>query len=214
MINQIIWIFREPRSGGTWFTERLALKYNRRLNFLDDQLSNVPLDISKKNFFLNRVQQENDKDAILNTHNFFALESLKNYQNPIVIRISRKNKVEQFISGYIAEMLKNKFLNIDKVEQLKSFPKIDKFFIDKKRMDFFIQHCKELDILWNTYSNPYRTEVVYYEDLLNSYSSDLLGIHNWSMQDNDVQPTYKIPYSKNELVINFNSVRSYLEQSL
>ena len=90
-MNNIIWVFREHRSGSTWFIKKIAYLLKRPDNFLE-----MP-----EKLFLARKQTNQDSKEILNTHNFVALKSLKNYTNPIVIRVSRKNKTEQFISEYI-----------------------------------------------------------------------------------------------------------------
>ena len=83
----IVWIFREHRSGSTAFAESVAKHLNRTHLFVSLHQRDEVLAIS------------NPQDYVFSTHVFNFLEIMKSYSDEIVlIRCTRKNKVEQWIS--------------------------------------------------------------------------------------------------------------------
>lgn len=108
--GRIIWVFREERSGSNWFIRTIINKLSRTSTFFEyTQLKlsmddiyyyNIPESIAY--YINNRSQCETDAETILNTHEFICLQGLHNYQNPIVIRTSRRNRTEQLASEFIS----------------------------------------------------------------------------------------------------------------
>jgi hypothetical protein len=205
MINRIIWVFREQRAGSTWFTTKLCQHTERQDYFFDGHTI-----YAKREFYLTRPQEKEDYKRILNTHNFFVMKSLFNYDNPIVIRITRKNKVEQIISNYVTSLTKH--FNIEQKTQLTNFPVLDKFFIPLHKLDQLIRNLTYSESCWQEYAKHYENETVYYETLLQEYNSSLLNISNWSMNKNVDQPTLKLPYDKKSLIINYDEVENYIKK--
>lgn len=196
--KEILWLFREPRTGSSWLNIKLSKILNRERNFLDDKAQG---DLST--FFLNRSQQDSDYNQILSTHYFKALESLKNYKDPILIRTLRKNRVEQFLSQYLGMYTELKYRTSFE-ENITMEPVI----VPKSRAIAFIELSKENDKLWDMYSNYYRNETVYYEDLLQGHNFTHLPIPTIGMDlDTDELPK-KIPYNKKELVLNYNQLET------
>ena len=207
--NRIIWIFREPRSGSTWF--RLALKQAIKRNLNSFPVTTAPI-IEKKLFYMDRIQQHEDKRMLLDTHDFCALESMCNYENPILIRNVRKNKTEQFISGIIANI--TNIWNIGPKMKLDTdiLPKIEPRSIPFNEITQFVARKKEIENLWDTYASQYENETVYYEDLLENWESTIFPIKLSMKETADLKDfTKKISYDKKEIIINYDEIDSILK---
>lgn len=213
MDDNIIWIFREMRSGSSWFTAKLSNTLNRKAHFFDIQEC-AQIDPSQRGqFFLNRKQQVEDYNKILNTHYFLGLSSLSNYDNPIVFRVTRRNKTEQFLSEYLVTLRNQQTTNVENQSDIEKLPTIDKSIVPLKLAKSFVARHKEYDNLWKQYSIHYRNEVVYYEDLLEKYQSTILPLGPWKMNNVETEPglTYKLPYDKQELILNYKDVKNVIE---
>lgn len=196
--KEILWLFREPRTGSSWLNIKLSKILNRERNFLDTYTKG---DLTK--YFLNRIQQDTDYNQILSTHHFKALESLKNYNNPIIIRTLRKNKLEQFLSQYLGLYTE--------LKHYKSFEgkiQMEPIVVPKGKALTFIQQNKENELLWNKYSNYYNSETVYYENLLQGHDFKYLPIPKIGMNLDTEVATKKIPYNKKEIVLNYSQLET------
>ena len=205
--NRIIWNFKERRSGSTWFIAALCQSINKTSQTF---YSHVWNDSYTKEFYKNRKQSHDDHKTILNGHDFCALEYINNYTNPILIRNSRKNITEQFVSNYITRL--TKIHNI-KGSEIDNFPKFDPVTIHLDDVNFFIARKKEIEKLWDTYASQYENETVYYEDLLEGWESTIFPV-KLKMTDKDNELTKKLPYNKTELIINYNEIDSILKDKL
>ncbi len=194
--KEILWLFREPRTGSSWLNIKLSKLLNRERNFLDDQAIG---DLT--NFFLKRIQHEDDINHILSTHHFQALESLQNYKDPIIIRTLRKNKVEQFFSQYIGLHSELKYIRYYE-EKINLQP----MMVPKKKAILFMEKSLENQVFWDKYSNQYRNETVYYEDLVNGHNFKYLPIPKLGMNIDDDNILKKIPYDKREIVLNYDQI--------
>ena len=211
MNNRIVWVFREERSGSTWFTSKLCHHLNRQFYFFDGYQAHKNFK-DREEYFLNRKQENEDYDRVLNTHNFFAMKSLGNYDNPVILRITRKDKVEQIISLYMTSMIN--LHNIHNNAELAKLPKLDKFIIPINKIEDYVNQFVSYEEHWQKYSLKYERVTVYYENLLDSYSSPLLNISNWSMKNLNDSPTLKLPYDKKTLVLNYNQIELYIKKYL
>lgn len=208
--KQIIWLLREPRSGSTWFSRKLGVFLNRPDKWFDNRDQQ-----EMENFFVSRKQQDTDCNIVFDTHYFCALKGLKNYTDPIVLRVTRKNKVEQFLSKVIATKYNhNQVFNILSEEERNNLPKIEKTVVPMSEVREFIRKSKQNDSLWKEYSPQYRSETIYYEDLLNGFSSKIFPITNWSMQIEEEGMPLKLPYNKKDIFVNYEQVRSLIKQEM
>ena len=206
-MDKIIWIFREPRSGSTWFSQKLCRVLGRQFYFFDTMLRHYTVK-EREEFYLNRQQEKDDYKRILNTHNFFALKSLKNYYDPIVFRVARKDKTEQFVSGYISQIYKHSYFNVTSEEDIKSLPQFERLIIPKSDIQNYIHQTKKIDNLWQTYCNEYKSQTFFYEDFTSEFDIPMLDVYKLKMTNNEVDnPTIKLPYNKTELVVNYKQVQ-------
>lgn len=215
-MNRIIWVLREPRTGGSWFIDKCAALLNRSSYFFESirEFDILPMP-RKETYFINRPQHKDDTTRILNTHEFSAVSSFKNYDNPIIIRISRKNKTEQFLSFYLANLTRKtynsvKFYNVYNQETLSNMPNYTNLVVEAPAIKQFIKRQKIVDDYWNKIKNVYDTEVIYYEDLLVNYHSKLLNVSFDMNMDHIEKLPLKLPYNKKEIFLNYDLIDKQL----
>lgn len=207
-MNDIIWVFREPRSGGTWFSQQLCNVFNRSFYFLELLFQNKTY-AEKEQITHSRKQELADTSRILNTHYFSALKSMHNYVDPILFFVTRKNKVEQFLSEQLVKYT-NTF-NILHQGGRDALPEVERTIAPIKDALLFVEKSKKQQQLWEQYATKYRHEIVYYEDLINVFSSDILPIRDWSM--NKYPITVKLPYDKKEIFLNYDSICNLITEA-
>lgn len=219
--SKIIWIFREERSGSTWFVRSLHNLLKRSGIFLDNSVGNAKY---KEIYdYCNSTNQSTDLfKYILSTHNFKNLENLVDYTNPIVFRVTRKNKTEQFISHYI--MARTGIPNVYSHNEVNNLPKLEPVTLYREQIYTYIDKMRDKENLWKQYTSDYENETVYYEDLLEFWESSIIPI-KLSMQnisepqkspkDRKIKTIpVKLPYNKKELIINYDEVDTILRQEL
>ena len=215
MNDKIIWVFREKRSGSSWFTVKLSNHLKRQFWFFDDILSKKHMDFDQRlEYFLQRKQEQEDTQKILNTHHLFALKSIQNYKDPILVRVTRKDKAEHFCSEWISQHIVGRFYNVHNEEESNKYPKIKPIEIPYKHIFEYIDNVKKHEDYWNTYASGHVHETVTYEQLLDSYSSDILPITNWSMQVHEEGLSIKLPYDKREVITNYDVVKNIINDRL
>jgi hypothetical protein len=69
-----------------------------------------------------------------------------------------------------------------------------------------MEKCLENQVFWDKYSNQYRNETVYYEDLVNGHNFKYLPIPKIGMNIDDDNILKKIPYDKREIVLNYDQI--------
>jgi hypothetical protein len=207
--NRIIWVFREGRSGGTSAAEVIYRKLNRQYIFVDSSL--YPSTFYKKQGHQIFVQKEQDHKLLFNTHYFPALHSMCNYDDPILIRISRKNVVEQCLSFLAGQSMNWKFTNLKangETQNLEIFEEFikSKILIKKSDVDFFARHRMKQNYLWNHYAPDYDNQVIYYEDMMTNIDIPLLNLYNVTL----TSETLKLPDYKKEVFVNYEDVEKWL----
>jgi hypothetical protein len=211
-LNRIIWVFREPRTGSSWFTHRLADTTQRTIHFFDIKECLRIKPNERLDYFKNRKQQFHDNNLILNTHYFSALNGLCNYDNPIIFRTCRKDKTEQFLSQYLLNFRHEKYINVKTDEDINNFPYIPPMIVPLNEVYGFVKFNQKLDNEWTTFTKEYTTETVYYEDLLSNYNSTIMPLYNWSMlNSNENDLTKKIPYDKTKIILNYDKIKNIME---
>lgn len=207
LTNKIIWVLREPRSGSVWFTQKLAKTLGRKSNFVD---SRIP--VAERNvWFEGRSETPEDSTKILSTHLFVAIKSMSNFTTPILVRTTRKDRTEQFLSSYIGKYTNIKNMHYDNAPM----PTIEPIVVPEKPILNWVQMVLTNKQLWEQYSGNYQNETVYYEDLVEGFSSSLLSINNWSMKtETDPSLPKKIAYNKRDIVLNYDKVDQIIKDHL
>lgn len=247
--GRVIWNFREPRSGSTWFKLNFPEYISRKelsLNFPKANKPNNPEDSnflgrvqrSRKmledanktgknlshmelidNYFKNRKQESEDELLVITTHQFCALNYISNYSNPIIIRNSRKNITEQFLSEILVKCLKQS--QVITQDDIAKYANINPIVIDEQEVIDWINIKKYQDKIWNDVSTSYENETVYYEDLLECWESKIFPVKLSMNIDSSYYPktnsknrtTYKIPIDKKEIVVNYEQIDSIIKNS-
>ena len=195
LTNRQVWMFREPRSGSTGLTQALAAKLNKTFLFIE-----------------HKSQIVDDSSVLLNTHNFKLLHELKKENNPILLRCTRKNKFEQFLS--LKMLWLTNFTNIyqngetEKINKFNKFIKENNKEITKGEVLKFLVSKKNENLLWNQLACNFETHVFYYEDLANVIDIPVLGMYNIDM---DLEKyTKKIPEYKKDFYTNYDMVKQWI----
>lgn len=238
--GKIIWYFREPRSGSIWVKNNLKnlLKREMRIfdfprnegfqrqQFNDERLENNKTLLKESedpnqrhnhlvmNYFNDRNQQLDDVDYLLDSHHFEPLVTMKKYTNPILLRTSRKNKTEQFLSSYIA---KNTGIHqLYTQTEIDSYPKINPIIVPLDKTIYrYIRYTIRIETWWNEYASQHENETIYYEDILSGWESKILPLKlNMSEMNNIEELPMKLPYDKREIILNYDEVDKLLKQEL
>ena len=202
--NRIVWLFREPRSGSTWFSFYLANKLARRWHMTDDKAL-----YEQENTEL--FQKPKDERLVLSTHSFEFLASMKNYDNPILIRCHRKNIFEQFLSTVVMEH--TNFYNIvndlgsEKFESLIQDLEKNQLHVKKSRIEDYIMTKKNWNDCWNTHAALYEHYDVCYEDLVDG--CELFDFGKVTM----INHTRSLPKNyKSRVFANYNEIKEWCDQ--
>ena len=204
--NRIIWIFREPRSGSTTSAEVISKLLQRTHIFVDD---------SPEFYIPNKLptfgRKEDDEKIVYSTHFFPALKSMVNYNDPILIRISRKDVVEQCMSLLACQYMDFKFFNMSTYnfsDNREIFERFSKTKIEIKKEDVLTWAGFKMNQnrLWNKISPIYENQTIYYEDIINGIDIPLIGLYNVNL----TTVTQKLPDYKKEVFVNYDSVKEWL----
>lgn len=202
--NRIVWLFREPRSGSTWLSVYLANKLGRKWHMTDDK---TLLEQESAELF----QNPEDERLVLSTHSFGLLSSMKNYDNPILIRCYRKNVFEQFLSTVVTEH--TKFHNIvnglgnRKFELIIQELEKNQLHIKKSRLEDYIMAKKSWNEYWNRYATLYEHYDVCYEDLVAGCELFDFGKVTMSNHTKSLPKNYK-----SRVFVNYNEIKEWCDQ--
>ena len=255
-MNRQIWIFREPRSGSTWFVDELSkVMSTKGLHvkniLLDHQAKHQPTDgqynhlsLEEKNnqkradffskfnepqpSFLYEYLEESGKlltfksedylNSVMSTHQFSLLEQMKHYSNPILIRTTRNNITEQFISHWIASRTHWSYSNLhgDSGKDKESFAKAFNLIVGtgniirKQNVERFVKSSKKMKLYWDTYASSYDNCTITYEDMVKGFDIPLLGLSGLQMQKTaNIAP---LLYDKRKIVLNYDQVDSWIKE--
>jgi hypothetical protein len=211
MNKRQLWIFKEGRSGSTWFCNALAQKINRKafhfehyygLEYSDDGVET----------FKSKVSDMKDPSLMYATHYLHLLE-YSDLLDPdsIFIRTTRRNKADHCMSKLAWRMFpsmpKHRYVNETNADtEVKHKPVVILKQDVKKVMEFLKKH----DDYWTTYSKKFDNFVVAYEDLNEGVTIPQLDI-NIKFSDNTIS-LKKLPYEKSEVFANYDQIVDWCEQ--
>jgi hypothetical protein len=132
-----------------------------------------------------------------------------------VLRVTRKNKVEQFLSRVIATKYNhNRVWNVITEQERNNLPIIQKTVVSINEVREYIRLTKRNESLWNEYSSIYRNETIYYEDLLENFNSKILPVSNLSMKIEEEGLPLKMPYNKKDIFINYDQIAKLIKREM
>jgi hypothetical protein len=209
IMKKTIWIFREERSGSTALTNLIASRLGILNYFMDPNFIPPPA--------------SNDATALFDTHYFPYLENMSDYDNPLLIRCTRKNRVEQYLSQLMVRWMKKTvyrtipddelLLNFrtdtkTKFEQL--FFKVVPTVITKRDLITVHTMFSEKQKLWEKHAKLYPNCTVYYEDLCEGIDIPLLGLTDCKLTDELV--VQKLPDYKERIFLNYDMIVSWTQE--
>jgi len=209
-------LFRERRSGSTWLRIYLSQLLRKQGYHIDDYIPDSYKYDRLTEWFKDRKQDKLDRTRILNTHFFEGLSSLDNYVNPIIIKTSRKNKLDQLISAYMGKvnnLALQQYAPKLHIPNNKRVLNMEPCTIPHDAILDFIKNQKYIDMLWNQYAQNYNSEVVYYEDLQQPHTIKVLNVHLDPMTKYHENLPKKLPYDKKEIVLNYDEVARIISEN-
>jgi len=203
----VVWILREMRSGSTAFAETLAEQLARpHMPIVLHAGTSHPL--------------STDEDMIYSTHSFHTITQLDSYQDPILIRCTRRDLTEQCISHLIATTFNSKVPNLEKFWNMRRpkgknqniFDTIEPLTFTKKQVVEYLDLNKSWKIYWDTHAHKYRNYTVYYEDLCEE-GVDIpdLGVYSFSIND-ETATTQRLPNYKNRICLNHAMIQKWISE--
>lgn len=206
-----IWVFKEGRSGSTWFCNTLSQKLNRSalhfetyysLDFYDDGIET----------FKNNINNLKDSKVMYASHYLHLLE-YSNLLDPnsIFIRTTRRNKADHCMSKLAWRMFpvmpRHSYVSeVDSMKEFDSKPVVILKQDVKKIMVFLKKH----DDYWNNYARNFDNFIVAYEDLHEGITIPQLDI-SIKFTDNTIS-LKKLPYDKKKVFANYDQIVDWCEQ--
>ena len=210
----IIWIFREPRCGGTAFTDLVANQLNR----IDKFVGRYPEDIEP-------VKNISDpENYVFSTHSYNLIETMDSFNKPVtLIRCTRRDKVEKCLSYLIAKYRISRIgkktypWNIMRTDDLSEYTAqvatLEPTFFTKVEVYNYLRHCTEMNQYWENYASLYQNCTVFYEDICTDIGVDLpmIGLTSLSIT-NDDSLTIKMPSYKEQICTNYEMVSRWVSE--
>jgi hypothetical protein len=208
-MKQTIWIFRKERSGSTALTNLISSRLGIPNHFMDP------------NFI--SPAASNDATTLFDTHHFTYLENMSEYDNPLLIRCTRKNRVDQYLSQLMVRWMKktvyrtipNEALLLNfrtdtttKFEEL--FFKVVPTVITKRDVAIVHTMFYEKRKLWEKHAKLYPNCTVYYEDLCEGIDIPLLGLTGCKLTDDLL--VQKLPDYKERIFLNYDMIVGWAQE--
>lgn len=217
-----IWIIREPRSGSTWLTHHVAKQLGLLHFFIDRTVvgaspaeSELGLEFDSE-VLLKEVNKFPKDSTIFSTHFFTMLRIMDKFEDPIIIRCARRNKLEQFLSDYLAKTTNYSFTNITTDEQQQTTREIfeqlteTRLLVPKKDLVEYLRIKKRNEVLWDTYATKFKNFTVYYEDLCeNGVDIAPINLYNCRVEENG--HTEKLPEYKTKVFLNYDMIQNWIK---
>lgn len=216
-MNRVVWLFKEQRSGSSWLCNHICNVTKLNYVFVEGEYQQLGRHERIKTI-LSRERQDSDIGSLLHTHLFEGLLTLKKYDNPLVIRCSRRNRFEQFLSWYTVKssnwkffhLMKNESTNVGEREVFSDLLK-SKIVVPKSEyIEFMDRVVHTSDRYWELAKN-YDNQTIFYEDMLvGGFDIPMLDMHDIHM-DQDVFLKNPDSYKK-EIFINYDEVKEWFDE--
>lgn len=213
-----IWLIRETRSGSTWFTHHVMKTLGYQHCFVDRQFAGPSPDNSILEFdesaVLSKLTKFDPINTVYSTHFFTMLRVMDKFEDPILIRCSRRNKAEQFLSHCLASSTNYGFTNIVTEQDYLRFDELTEteMLIPKKDVREYMRISQRNENIWNECAARYKNFTVYYEDLCeNGVDIPLLNLYNCRAEGENGF-TQKLPEYKTKVFFNYDMILKWISE--
>jgi len=161
MHNRYIWLLREPRTGSSWLASHLQDKLNLKMIFIDEmpEFNKFPADVPHPNHFPDDVR-------LIGTHYFVHLMNLSNFDNPLVIRTTRRSKSDRCISMLYSKIYGTWHWRPDVLSEKTLQRTLENpMYVTKQKVKVIMENFKSQEDEWFRFCDQYETNTVVYEDL-------------------------------------------------
>jgi hypothetical protein len=209
----VVWIFKDPRSGSTAFTNLVSNRLNRIEKFLGGHTKDIEL--------IKHIL--NPEDYVFCTHSYDFIEIMNLFDKPpILVRCTRQDKLESCLSFLIATYKTKRIRHEDfSWNIMRSDVSAHNNFIDgieptiftKKEVYSYLQYQTKINQYWENKVSLYQNCTVFYEDLCTDIGVDLpaLGLTSLSIATTD-SVTIKIPDYKKQVCLNYDMISNWVTE--
>lgn len=217
-MNRVVWLFKEQRSGSSWLCNHICNVTELNYEFVERDYQHLSRPERIKTI-LSREKQDSDIGSLLHTHMFEGLLTLKKYDDPLVIRCSRRNRFEQFLSWYAVKSSNWKFFHLMKTESSSNIGEREvfedllksKIVVPKSEYTEFMNRVVHTSNHYWELAKNYDNQTIFYEDMLiGGFDIPMLNMHDIHM-DQDVFLKNPDSYKK-EIFINYDEVKEWFDE--
>lgn len=213
MNEKCVWLFKETRSGSDWLWRAICEKSHLECEHLDiiveSHLSSGPDGLASANSFLYTVSNFANPKKLYSTHRLGYLPLLQNYNNPFIIRSTRRNKAEQCMSilyGQLYGHTNKHFFTDESKNNYNYFNHTleNPVYATKQQVKKIMKNMKVNDEYWQNYSHCYENFLIVYEDLFEGITIPHLEISlNFKKDKTIIQ---KSPDYKTKAFLNYSEI--------
>lgn len=211
MKNRQIWIFKEGRSGSTWFCNTLSKKIGRYSIHFEKHF-NLKYHETGEETFKNYAGQLKDLGAIYATHYLHLLtySSILD-SDTFLIRTTRRNKADHCMSKLAYQMFptKPKHNFVDKEKYNITTYDYKPIVILKHQIKKSMEMLKKHEDYWNIYAKNFDNQIIAYEDLYEGVTIPHLDISIKFSDDETFMK--KLPYEKSKIFANYDQIVEWCE---
>ena len=213
MNEKCVWLFKETRSGSDWLWRVICEKLHLECEHVDMVIESHlwrpggphSLDFILSNTLPNFV----DIKKLYSTHQLKYLPLLQNYNDPFVIRSTRRNKAEQCMSILYGQLngYTNKHFFTDESKNNYNYFNYtleNPIYATKQQVKKIMENMKKNDEYWQNYSHCYENFLIVYEDLFEGLTIPYLEISlNFKKDKTIIQ---KSPDYKTKAFLNYSEI--------
>ena len=166
----------------------------------------------------------NQSDCLFSTHNFSYLADMNCYEDPLLIRCTRRNRVDQYLSElmilWMGETVHKHLSGSERVYNIHpdtphtftdEFGLVEPTVITKNQLLNVHRMYMNSQRLWEEHSGAYRNITLYYEDLCEGVDIPELGLTNCILSDTRV---VKLPDYKQRVFLNYDMIIKWTKELL
>lgn len=213
MNEKCVWLFKETRSGSDWLwrviCEKLHLECEHVDMIIESHLWRPVAPSSLDSILFETMPNFVDIKKLYSTHQLKYLPLLQNYNDPFVIRSTRRNKAEQCMSILYGQLYghTNKHFFTDESKNNYNYFNYtleNPIYATKQQVKRIMQHMKTNDEYWQNYSHCYENFLIVYEDLFEGITIPYLEISlNFKKDKTIIQ---KSPDYKTKAFLNYSEI--------
>lgn len=202
MTDRCIWVYREMRSGGSWLCNFLSHNLQKRHIFLEHH-SQISLKIKPN---------PSHSKYIFSTHKLEYFAPVLDYDNPIIIKCSRRNNFEQMLSEFFLSLTERAVSNIISDDDFVKFQTMTNQRISrvtKEDVKIYKDRKNQELALFESFVQGLEVRTIYYEDFFDGTKIPDIDL----LIKFDETVTKKLPDYKQSVFVNYEEIKEWFYHS-